>query len=103
MITVIKSEGQHYGPNRFRFIMVGLSSEKPIEKHEGVEIVNGSIYTEADTGKTYIYNEAAKSWTEKTGGGGGGGSIKDLDGDGIPDDIATQDDIDDIIGGIYGD
>ena len=37
-------------------------------------IATGSVCVEADTGKTFLYDEAAQTWNEvSTGGGGGGG------------------------------
>lgn len=49
--------------------MAGTSSDtKPT-----AGVANGSLFEEADTGKTYIYNEDGAEWTEYAAGGGGGG------------------------------
>lgn len=45
------------------------TDEKP------TDVLNGSVLTEIDTGKTYLFDAAGKAWHEMpTGGGGGGGA-----------------------------
>ena len=57
MITPVISRTEYYG----------LSSDtKPSSK-------NGDSFTEIDTGKRYLFNEAGSAWIEQAGGGGGGG------------------------------
>lgn len=53
--------------------IAGLSTDtKPIEKVEGIRIQNGSIFTEVDTGKTFMYDAENQLWYEFSSGGGGG-------------------------------
>lgn len=57
-----------YFDNRKRRRLIGLSTdEKPTE-----EVGNGSIFTEIDTGKTYLFNEEGETWHEQPSGSGGG-------------------------------
>lgn len=57
--------------------IVGLSTDtKPLDKIEGVQIQNGSTFTEMDTNKIYAYDAENRQWKlQSSGGGGGGGSV----------------------------
>lgn len=82
MVTLIKygalSGGEKYNVNQMW--IDGLSTEqggKPTTTIDGMGIPNGSVYTEIDTGKTYMFDAANATWYEVSlGGGGGGGGIK---------------------------
>ena len=53
----------------------GLADDtKPTDKIDGMSIPNGSIYTEVDTGKTYMFDRENATWYEVSIGGGGGTS-----------------------------
>lgn len=53
----------------------GLADDtKPTDKIDGMSIPNGSIYTEVDTGKTYMFDRENTTWYEVSIGGGGGTS-----------------------------
>lgn len=72
MITLIK-RGVSY--NSLISEIYGLSSEtKPVTEIEGRFIENGSVYTEIDTGKKFMYDKENKKWYEITSSGGGGDS-----------------------------
>lgn len=44
----------------------GLSTdEKPTDKHNGIKIVNGSVFVEMDTKKIYMFDEEHKVWLEQ--------------------------------------
>lgn len=49
------------------------TDEKP------TDVLNGSVLTEIDTGKTYLFDAAGKAWHEMPTGGGGGGSTTPVD------------------------
>lgn len=52
----------------------GLSTDsKPSTTIDGMGIPNGSVYTEVDTGKTYMFDKDNTTWYEVSLGGGGGG------------------------------
>lgn len=81
MVTLIKygalSGGEKYNVNQMW--IDGLSTEqggKPTTTIDGMGIPNGSVYTEIDTGKTYMFDAANATWHEVSIGGGGGGGIK---------------------------
>ena len=72
MVTLIK-----YGNNYNILVMHidGLSTDtKPTDKFDGMAIPNGSIYTEIDTGDTYMYDADNTTWHKVSIGGGGGGT-----------------------------
>ena len=77
MITLIKygalSGGEKYNVNQMW--IDGLSTDsKPTSSIEGLYIPNGSVYTEVDTGKTYMFDIDNTEWHEVSIGGGGGTS-----------------------------
>jgi len=79
MVTLIKygalSGGEKYNVNQM--YIDGLSRDsKPTITIDGMGIPNGSVYTEIDTGKTYMFDAANATWYEVSLGGGGGGGIK---------------------------
>ena len=80
MVTLIKygalSGGEKYNVNQM--YIDGLSTDtKPTTTIDGMGIPNGSVFTEVDTGKTFMFDESGKSWYEVSiGGGGSGGGIK---------------------------
>lgn len=82
MVTLIKygalSGGVKYNAN-VMFIDGLAAEQKPTDKIEGMPIANGSVFTEIDTGKTYMFNAESKTWHEVDlgGGGGGGGGSSD--------------------------
>ena len=76
MVTLIKygalSGGEKYNVNQMW--IDGLSTDsKPTTTVEGLYIPNGSVYTEVDTGKTYMFDKENVTWYEVSIGGGGGG------------------------------
>lgn len=76
MVTLIKygalSGGEKYNINQMW--IDGLSTDsKPTTTIEGMPIPNGSVYTEVDTGKTYMFDKDNTTWYEVSLGGGGGG------------------------------
>ena len=76
MVTLIKygalSGGEKYNINQMW--IDGLSTDsKPTTTVEGLYIPNGSVYTEVDTGKTYMFDKENVTWYEVSIGGGGGG------------------------------
>ena len=77
MITLIKygalSGGEKYNVNQMW--IDGLSTDsKPTSSIEGLYIPNGSVFTEVDTGKTYMFDIDNTEWHEVSIGGGGGAS-----------------------------
>lgn len=47
------------------YSFTGLSSDtKPTRKYKNTMIQNGSSFVEMDTGKVFMYNEAAHAWVE---------------------------------------
>lgn len=80
MVTLIKygalSGGEKYNVNQM--YIDGLSTDaKPTTTIDGMGIPNGSVFTEVDTGKTYMFDEVGKNWYEVSiGGGGTSGGIK---------------------------
>lgn len=77
MVTLIKygalSGGEKYNINQMW--IDGLSTDsKPTTTIEGMPIPNGSVYTEVDTGKTYMFDKDNVIWHEVSIGGGGGSS-----------------------------
>ena len=82
MVTLIKygalSGGEKYNINQM--YIDGLSTDsKPTTTIDGMGIPNGSVYTEIDTGTTYMFDAANATWYEVSiggGGGSGGGGIK---------------------------
>ena len=80
MVTLIKygalSGGEKYNVNQMW--IDGLSTDsKPTTTVEGLYIPNGSVYTEVDTGKTYMFDKDNATWYEVSIGGGGGGGTSD--------------------------
>ena len=77
MITLIKygalSGGEKYNINQMW--IDGLSTDtKPTSTIDGLYIPNGSVYTEVDTGKTFMFDKDNTVWHEVSIGGGGGGA-----------------------------
>lgn len=73
MVTLIKygalSGGEKYNVNQMW--IDGLSTDsKPTTTVEGMPIPNGSVYTEVDTGKTYMFDKDNTTWYEVSLGGG---------------------------------
>lgn len=52
-------------------LMADFFGDSTDDKPGGV--VNGSTFTETDTGKYFLYNEKSETWIEVTGGSSGGG------------------------------
>lgn len=50
------------------------SDEKPT-----VDVKNGSVLTEIDTGKRYLFDADSRTWYEFSGGGGSSESLPSLD------------------------
>ena len=79
MITLIKygalSGGEKYNVNQMW--IDGLSTDsKPTTTIDGLYIPNGSVYTEVDTGKTFMFDKDNSAWHEVSiGGGGASGGI----------------------------
>lgn len=74
MITIASDVCGKKVPHEF----FGLSKdEKPVGKHNGIKIINGSVFTEIDTKKTYMFDEENQAWIEQCGGSssGGGGNM----------------------------
>ena len=45
--------------------LYGNSSDiKPIDFIDGVQIINGSVFIEIDTGKGFLFDEQNKTWRE---------------------------------------
>lgn len=75
MVTLIKygalGGGEKYNINQMW--IDGLSTDtKPTTTIEGLHIPNGSVYTEIDTGATYMFDYDNTTWYEVSIGGGGG-------------------------------
>lgn len=76
MVTLIKygalGGGEKYNVNQMW--IDGLSTDtKPTTTIDGMPIPNGSVFTEVDTGKTYMFDKDNTTWYEVSLGGGGGG------------------------------
>ena len=76
MVTLIKygalGGGEKYNVNQMW--IDGLSTDtKPTTTVDGMPIPNGSVYTEVNTGKTYMFDKDNATWYEVSLGGGGGG------------------------------
>jgi len=77
MVTLIKygalSGGVKYNVNQMW--ICGLSTDtKPTTKIDGMPIPNGSVYTEIDTGKNFMFDYDNTTWYEVSIGGGGSGT-----------------------------
>ena len=75
MVTLIKygalGGGEKYNVNQMW--IDGLSTDtKPTTTVDGMPIPNGSVYTEVNTGKTYMFDKDNVTWYEVSLGGGGG-------------------------------
>lgn len=45
--------------------LYGKSSDtKPIDFIDGVQVINGSVFIEIDTGKGFLFDEQNKKWEE---------------------------------------
>ena len=45
--------------------LYGKSSDiKPIDFIDGVQVINGSVFIEIDTGKGFLFDEQNKTWKE---------------------------------------
>lgn len=67
MVTLIKygalSGGEKYNVNQM--YIDGLSTDtKPTTTIDGMSIPNGSVFTEINTGKEYMYDEEGSTWYE---------------------------------------
>lgn len=70
MVTLQKY-GRSY--NRNVLEIAGLSTDtKPIDKLENAHVVNGSVFIEIDTGKSYVFDETNKIWNQNVSSGGSG-------------------------------
>lgn len=75
MITINKIQDKF---NTNPLFLFGLSSdEKPTDRFNGLKVVNGSEYTEVDTGKKYRFDESNTNWVEFSEGGGTAGGNMD--------------------------
>lgn len=74
MVTINKI-GNSYNKTLIRMDCLSTDT-KPIGEIDGIVLYNGSMIRELDTGKKYLYDEAAKEWHEvsNSSGGGGGGT-----------------------------
>ena len=62
MITIASDVRGKKVPHEF----FGLSKdEKPIDKYNGVKVTNGSVFTEIDTKKIYMFDEEKQAWIEQ--------------------------------------
>lgn len=78
MITIASDVCGKKVPHEF----FGLSKdEKPVGKHNGIKIINGSVFVEIDTKKTYMFDEENQAWIEQGGGNtsGGGQDVENMD------------------------
>lgn len=79
MVSLIKygalGGGEKYDTNVM--YIDGMSTDtKPVGSFDGRPIPNGSVYTEINSGDTYMYNAVGTQWHKVSlGGGGGGGTI----------------------------
>lgn len=78
MVTLIKygalSGGEKYNVNQMW--IDGLSTDsKPSTTIDGMSIPNGSVFTEVDTGKTFMFDKDNATWHEVAIGGGASGGI----------------------------
>lgn len=75
MVTLIKygalSGGVKYNVNQMWICGTG---SKPTTTIDGMPIPNGSVYTEVDTGKNFMFDYDNATWYEVSIGGGGGGA-----------------------------
>ncbi len=75
MVTLIKygalSGGVKYNVNQMWICGTG---SKPTTTIDGMPIPNGSVYTEVDTGKNFMFDYDNTTWYEVSIGGGGGTS-----------------------------
>lgn len=72
MVTINKIKDKY---NTCPLSLFGLSTDtKPTTTINDLKVVNGSEFTEIDTGKTFLFEEEGSSWKEYSGGGGGGGT-----------------------------
>ena len=77
MVTLIKygalGGGEKYNVNQMWIDGLSTDTPKPTTTIDGMGIPNGSVYTEVDTGKTYMFDYDNTTWHEVSMGGGGGG------------------------------
>jgi hypothetical protein len=51
--------------NSYIYSFTGMSTDtKPTRTYKNTQIQNGSQFLEMDTGKVFMYNEAAHAWVE---------------------------------------
>ena len=78
MVTLIKygalGGGEKYNVNQMWIDGLSTDTPKPTTTIDGMGIPNGSVYTEVDTGKTYMFDYDNTTWHEVSMGGGGGGT-----------------------------
>lgn len=62
MVTLLKVGDECWAK---QLEICGLSTDnKPIHTINGIDIVNGSIFTEMDTKKVFIYSQSDAHWYE---------------------------------------
>ena len=75
MVTLIKygalSGGVKYNINQMWICGLSTDTPKPTTTIDGMPIPNGSVYTEVDTGKNFMFDYDNATWHEVSIGGGG--------------------------------
>ena len=75
MVTLIKygalSGGVKYNINQMWICGLSTDTPKPTTTIDGMPIPNGSVYTEVDTGKNFMFSLSNTTWYEVSIGGGG--------------------------------
>ena len=75
MVTLIKygalSGGVKYNINQMWICGLSTDTPKPTTTIDGMPIPNGSVYTEVDTGKNFMFDYDNTTWYEVSIGGGG--------------------------------
>ena len=75
MVTLIKygtlSGGVKYNINQMWICGLSTDTPKPTTTIDGMPIPNGSVYTEVDTGKNFMFDKDNTTWYEVSIGGGG--------------------------------
>ena len=62
MITIASNMYGKKVPHEFYSLQ---KDEKPVGKHNGIKITNGSIFIEIDTKKIYMFDEENQVWIEQ--------------------------------------
>lgn len=63
MITILKQ--QCVGENGGYVEAIGLSTDIKPMKMGSLDVSNGSVYLEMDTGDIYLYDEAGQTWIKQ--------------------------------------